>query len=88
MATNAPSTLCWICGRPNDYRVVEHYRPPGSPMVFGPTDWQMVPHEHTQAEVDAVPVEMAEQVMLGELLHIIQLQELLQILILLELSLH
>lgn len=53
MATNAPCTLCWVCGRPNEYRVVEHYRPPGTPIRYGPTDWQMVPHDHTQAEVDA-----------------------------------
>ena len=53
MATNAPSTLCMICGRPNDYRVIERYRPPGSPLVFGTTEWELVLHDHTQAEVDA-----------------------------------
>lgn len=53
MATNAPSTRCFICGRPNQYRVIERYRPPGSPLVFGPTEWEIVFHEHTQAEIDA-----------------------------------
>jgi len=53
MATNPPATKCWVCGRPNDYRVIPRYRSPGSPVVFGPTDYELVPHEHTQAEVDA-----------------------------------
>jgi hypothetical protein len=53
MATNAPCTKCWICGRPDQYRVVESQRLPGSPLVFGPTDWELVPHDHTQAEIDA-----------------------------------
>lgn len=53
MATNAPNTRCWICGRPDEYRVVPHHREPWQPVVFGPTDWEQVPHDHTQAEIDA-----------------------------------
>lgn len=53
MATNPPATKCWICGRQNDYRVVERYRSPGSPIMFGPTEYVLIPHSHTQAEVDA-----------------------------------
>lgn len=53
MATNAPTTRCMVCGRRDEYRVVDTYRPPGSPLVFGPTQWERVPHSHTQAEIDA-----------------------------------
>ncbi len=53
MATNAPSTRCWICGRPDTYRVVAKERPANAPFVFGPTEWERVLHKHTKEEVDA-----------------------------------
>ena len=53
MATNAPSTRCWICGEPDTYRAALRERPPNAPFVFGPTEWEWVPHEHTEEQVSA-----------------------------------
>jgi hypothetical protein len=53
MATNAPTTRCMICGQPHEYEVVPHYQPPGSPVRFGPTDWQQKPHECPPGAVEA-----------------------------------
>lgn len=53
MATMAPVTHCMICGRQDEYEVVPHDRLPGSPLVFGPTDWRMKPHECPPGAVEA-----------------------------------
>jgi hypothetical protein len=44
MATNAPVQRCMVCGEYLEWEVAPDNRPAGSPLVFGPTDWQQKPH--------------------------------------------
>lgn len=53
MATNAPNTKCLICGRLDEYRVDAKSLHRFRPMVYGPTNWVKVLHEHTQDELNA-----------------------------------
>lgn len=48
MATLAPHTHCMICGKLEEYRPVIYRGPPR----MRPTDWELVPHEHTQEQLD------------------------------------
>ncbi len=53
MATNPPSHGCMICGGKLEWRDVTRPRLPGEPVRFGPTDWELVPHKHTDEEREA-----------------------------------
>ena len=53
MATNPPGYRCMFCEQPYEYEVGPDLRPPGAPMVFGPTNWVQKPHDCPPGAVEA-----------------------------------
>jgi hypothetical protein len=53
MATNAPYHRCMICDQPLEYEAVPDNLPPGTPVRFGPTNWQPKPHSCPPGAVEA-----------------------------------
>jgi hypothetical protein len=53
VATDRPVERCFVCGELYEWEALPSHRPVGSPLVFGPTNWQRKPHACPPGAVEA-----------------------------------